>query len=201
MNRRRFLAATGATVVATACRSGEGTVDGPPGDLETVAGVAGLERLTVETYTTVRDLAVAGRLGALIPPAVTAFVRAAIGRHQEHLDTWNRFLVAAGRPEVDAADLRFKPRVEAAVSRLLDIPGLVTLALHIEDHTAQTYLEALPGLADAEIIRTAARILVVDQQHQAFLRYLLGLPPAGSGTVRDAADFAPANPRASLATW
>ena len=199
--RRRLLATTGATLVAAACTSGDDPDDGQVGDLGTVAHVAGLERLTVETYTTLRGLAVEGRLGALIPPAVTEFVTTATGRHQEHLDTWNRLLIAAGRKEVTAADPRFKPRVEAAVSRLVDIPGLVTLALRIEDHTAQTYLQALPDLTAADVIRATAQMLVVDRQHQAFLRYLLGLPAVGSGTVRDANDFAPADPQASLATW
>lgn len=201
MNRRQFLAATGATLALPACRGGDTNGDGAGGDLDTVATVAGLERLTVETYTTLRALAVEGRLGALIPPAVTEFVTTATGRHQEHLDTWNGILVAGGRRKVDAADAGFKPTVEAAMSRLADIPALITLAVRIEDHTAQTYLQALPGLTDAEVITTAARILVVDQQHQAFLRYLLGLGPVGNGTVRDAADVAPADPKASLVTW
>lgn len=202
LTRRRFLGATGATLAATACRGGQSPgPGGQPAELHTMDHLAGLERLTVETYTTVRELAVIGRLGALIPPAVVEFVTTATGRHQEHLDAWNRTLAAAGRREVSAADVRFKPRVEAAVARLVDIPGLLTLALRIEDHTARTYLEALPTLATPDAIRTAGQIIVVDEAHQAYLRYLLGLSPVGSGTVRDATDFAPADPQASLSTW
>lgn len=202
LTRRRFLGATGAALAATACRDGPGGgTTGRPGELDGIDHLAGLERLTVETYTALRELAVVGRLGALIPPAVVEFVTTATGRHQEHLDTWNRTLVAAGRQDVTAADARFKPRVEAAVSRLVDIPGLLTLALRIEDHTSRTYLEALPTLATPDTIRTAGQIVAVDQAHQAYLRYLLGLSPVGSGTVRDATDFAPADPQASLSTW
>ena len=201
--RRHFLAGAGVALAATACTGGGGDAgerrESP--DVATAARAAGLEQLTVDTYTTLRARAVEGRLGAVIPPAVTEFVTTAIGRHQEHLDAWSRVLVAPGREEATAADIALTPRVEAALSRLVDIPGLITLALRMEDHTAQTYLQALPTLTDAAVIRTAAQILVVDQQHQSLLRYLLGLYPVGNGTVRDTTDFAPADPRAALARW
>lgn len=204
VTRRGLLAGAGAAaaLAASACTRGEtGGAGGRSEELATIDHLAGLERLTVETYTTLRDLAVTGRLGALIPPAVVEFVSTATGRHQEHLDGWNQMLVAAGHDEVTAADLRFKPRVEAAVGRLVDIPGLLALALRIEDHTAQSYLQALPALTTPEAIRTAGQIVVVDEQHQAYLRYVLGLSPVGSGTERDARDLAPADPQASLSTW
>ena len=201
--RRHFLAGAGVALAATACTGGGG--DAGEGletpDLATAARAAGLEQLTVDTYTTLRARAVEGRLGAVIPPVVTEFVTTATGRHQEHLDAWSRVLVAAGREEGTAADVALKPRVEAALSRLVDIPGLITLALRMEDHTARTYLQAVPTLTDAGLIRTAAQILVVDQQHQTLLPYLLGLYPVGSGTVRDTTDFAPADPQAALAGW
>lgn len=200
-SRRRFLGATGVALLATSCRGGGGEVGGEAGEVEAVARLAGLERLWVETYATLRTLAVEGRLGALIPPAVAEFASTATGRHQQHLDAWNRVLLDAGGDEVETADLGLKPRVETAITRLVDIPGLLTLALRIEDHTARTYLEAIPSLAGAEVVRTAAQILVVDRQHQAFLRYLLGLDPVGSGTVPDGSDFAPADPKASLGRW
>ena len=203
MTRRHFLVGTGVAVVASACTGGGGDArEGPDTpDLAIAARAAGLERLTVDSYTTLRAWAVEGRLGAVIPPAVTEFVTTATGRHQEHLDAWNRVLVAAGREEGTAAGVAIKPRVEAALSRLVDIPGLITLALHMEDHTAQTYLQAVPTLTDAGVIRTAGQILVVHQQHQSLLRYLLGLYPVGNGTVRDTRDFASADPQVALAGW
>jgi hypothetical protein len=195
IGRRRFLAGTaGLAVVGAACSGDDDDGGGGTGDLEVAATAAGLERLAVETYTTLTRLAVDGRLGAVVPPAVTGFTSAATGHHQEHLDTWNRLLTAGRRPAVDAADARLKPQVEGAVTRLVDIPGLVTLALRLEDYAAQTYLRAIPTLTSPDSIRTAAQIAVVDEQHQVILRYLLGLYPVGSGLSRDTIEVAPASP-------
>jgi hypothetical protein len=116
------------------------------------------------------------------------------------MDAWNKLLTAAGGPAVTDPDQKLRPVVDAAVARVADIPAAATLALRLEDYASQTYLKAIPALTTAAAVELAARILVVDQQHQAVLRYLLGLYPVGSGVVRDPGDFAPADPRPSLIT-
>jgi hypothetical protein len=161
---------------------------------------ARLEKLLVETYTTARTLATQGRLGALVPPAVATLVNTAVGHHQAHMDAWNKVLTGAGRPAATDADQQLRPTVEAAVARLADIPAVATLGLRLEDYASQTYLRALPTLRSPEVVDLAARILVVDEQHQAVLRSLLGLYPVGSGVSRDSVDFAPADPGPSLIT-
>lgn len=138
--------------------------------------------------------AVQGRFGAAVAPAVVEFLRTAGRQHMEHLDAWNGLLAGGGRPAVSTPDADLKHRVDAAAGRLTDIPGAATLALRLEDYSARTYLDAIPRLQGQDFVRTAAQIVVVDQQHQAVLRYVLGLYPVGSGVVRDTTDFAPSGP-------
>lgn len=198
VSRRQFLAGAGAAAAAAGCsRGGEGGSE-PAGELDTVARLAGLEQLLADTYDTAVGISMDGRLGAVEPPAVTELVRRAGAHHRDHLAAWNRVLTAAGRHEVTHADPKLRARVDTAVGRVVDVPGLATFALRLEDYAARTYLQAVASLTDAEVVRTAAQIAVVDQQHQAVLRYVLGLPPVGSGAAGDTADVAPADPRFDL---
>jgi hypothetical protein len=218
VGRRRVLSigalAGGLATVAVACsndRKGTdngagGAAPGPTattaanGDLDVAALAAGLEKLVTDTYTAVGTMAMQGRLGALIPGAVAEFVDTARNQHQAHMDAWNKLLTGAGRQAVREPDAQLKPAVDAAAAKLVDVPGAATLALRLEDYACQTYLKVLPALTSPDVIKLAARILVVDHQHQAILRYVLGLVPVGSGLGRDTRDFAPSDPRASLVT-
>ncbi|MDQ3640574.1 MAG: ferritin-like domain-containing protein, partial [Actinomycetota bacterium] len=78
--------------------------------------------------------------------------------------------------------------------------GTATLALRLEDYASQTYQKAIPLLKSTDAIRLAAQINVVGAQRQAVLRYILGLYPVGSGTAKEARDFAPADPKLTLIT-
>lgn len=219
VSRRRFLAGTtvaaGLAVFAAACGNDDEDTDTGAGqtagttpttaggantDLDTAAVAAGLEKLAVDTYTAAGQLATTGKLGASVPPAVVEFVTTAGKQHQEHLDSWNKVLTGAGRPAVTAPNAQLKPAVDAAAGKLTDVPGAATLALRLEDYASQTYLKVIPTLKSPDAIKLASQIFVVDQQHQAILRYVLGLYPVGSGVVKDPKDFAPSDPQASLVT-
>ena len=201
ISRRRFLAGSaGLALAAAGCTDDRGGSGAPNPDLDLAATAASIEKVVVDAYTAMRTMAVQGRLGAAVPEVVVEFLTAATGHHQEHLNTWNRALTAGGRGAVDAPDPELRRTVDAAMVRLLDIPALVGLALRIEDHACQTYLQAIPTLRRPETIRTTGQILVVDQQHQAVLRYVLGLNPVGHGVSPDTMDFAPAEPSPDLLT-
>jgi hypothetical protein len=191
LTRRGFLAATVA-LAATACSRG-GDAGGGSSDLDLATTAARMERVATDTYTDARNTLVQGGLGAAIPQAVVELVTAAGGHHKAHLDAWNRLLTAGGRAVVDAPDPKLRPAVDEANRRVADIPALAGLALRLEDYISRTYLRAIPTLQEPDTIRLAAQILVVDQQHQAVLRYLLGLP-----VVPDA--FAPSDPSLDLLT-
>ena len=203
LSRRRLLtgaaAIAGIAVAVPGC-SGDDDADGDGAahDLGLAARAAGLEKLAVDTYTAVRAVTTQGRLGAAVPQALVELLTAGGSHHREHLAAWNRLLTAGRRRAVDAPDPNLRPIVDAAMAKLSDVLAAAALVLRVEDHLSQTYLEAIPRLTTEEATRTAAQILVVDHQHQAVLRYLLGLHPVGSGVGRDVRDFAPSEPRPDL---
>ena len=223
VSRRRFLVgstmAAGIAVLAVACGddnddtdSGAGgqtggttaTTAGANADLEVAAAAAGLEKLAFDTYTAALAAATANKLGA-VPPAVATFVTTAAKQHQEALDSWNKVLTGAGRPAVTAPTAALAPTVNAEFAKVTTIPGAATLALRLEDYASQTYQSVIPTLKSPDAIKLAAQITVVGSQHQAILRYVLGLYPVGSGPGKAAnglsnADFAPASPKPALIT-
>jgi hypothetical protein len=223
VSRRRFLAGTtaaaGVAVLAAACGkddkkdTGAGqtggttattavtatTAGGAGGDLDVAAAAAGLEKLATDTYKAAGDAAAANKLGA-VPPAVATFVTTAAKQHQEALDSWNTVLTGAGRQAVTAPTAALAPTVNGAFAKVTDIPGAATLALRLEDYASQTYQKVIPTLKSPDAIKLAAQINVVGQQHQAILRYVLGMYPVGSGVVKDTKDFAPADPQPTLLT-
>jgi hypothetical protein len=225
VSRRRFLTGTtvaaGLAVFAVACGNDDDNGDAGAGgqtggttattaananaDLEVAAAAAGLEKLAFDTYTAAGQLATTGKLGASVPPAVATFVTTAAKQHQEALDNWNKVLGAGGRQAVTVPTASLKPTVDAAAAKLTDVPGAATLALRLEDYASQTYQSVIPTLKNPDAIKLAAQITVVGSQHQAILRYVLGLYPVGSGPTKAAnglsnADFAPSNPQPSLIT-
>jgi len=224
VSRRRFLVgssvAAGLVVLTAACGnddedsdSGAGgqtggttatTAAGANADLETAAAAAGLEKLAADTYAAALAAATAGKLGA-VPPAVATFVTTAQKQHQEALDNWNKVLTGAGKPAVSVPTAALAPAVNAEFAKVSTIPAAATLALRLEDYASQTYQAVIPTLKSPDAIKLAAQINVVGSQHQAILRYVLGLYPVGAGPVKAAnglssVDFAPANPQPALIT-
>ncbi len=58
-----------------------------------------------------------------------------------------------------------------------DVTGAAQLALMLEQTAADTYLAALPKLADKMAITTAGAFQSVDQEHAAILLFVLGQYP------------------------
>ena len=138
--------------------------------------VAGLEHLAIDIYDALIATASAGDLGS-VPAVVGAIVATSRAQHIEHLAVWNQVVRGAGQPEVDIADAGIKPTLDAMLARVADVGGAARLALLVEEILADTYLKAIPTLADRESVRAAALILATDQQHRALLRYVLGELP------------------------
>lgn len=226
VSRRRFLTgstvAAGLAVFAVACGKDDKKTDTGAGqagtgettpttaaakanaDLDVAAAAAGLEKLATDTYAAALAAATANKLGA-VPPAVATFVTSAQKQHQEALDSWNKVLTGAGKPAVTVPAASLAPTVNAAFAKVTDIPGAATLALRLEDYASQTYQSVIPTLKSPDAIKLAAQINVVGVQHQAILRYVLGLYPVGSGPMKASTglanvDFAPSNPTPSLIT-
>lgn len=193
ISRRRFLGmgAAGTAMVATgslgvACGGGGGSDDGveagtatlPPltGDVAVADLAARLENLAIDAYDDLIVAASGGKMG-VVPALVGAVVTLARAQHVEHLAEWNKVIRAAGKPEVNTADIGLKPSIDSVLVQVEDVEGIARLALLVEEILADTYLKSIPVLIDKESVSIAARILVTDQQHQVLLRYALGENP------------------------
>lgn len=177
IGRRSFLASS-AAVLAGACSGGGGGPRDP--DLDLAAEAAGVEKLAWDHYVGTGLAATEGRLGALLPPAVTGLWAVAAGQHQHAHDRWNAVLAGAGRAGVTDSDSRTRAALDAAAVPVRDMPAATTLALRLEDYACRLYQRALPGLRAAGVVTLAAQVAVVGHQRQAVLRYLLGLDPVAS---------------------
>ncbi|MEO7370014.1 MAG: ferritin-like domain-containing protein, partial [Ilumatobacteraceae bacterium] len=145
-------------------------------DVKVAQLAAGLEVLAVGTYKAALDAAGAGSLGD-VPAAVAEFVTVAMAQHQAQLDKWNGVLTAAGGDAVTEPNATLKPTVDAAFGKVTDVTGAATLALMLEEIAAATYLSAQKVLTDKDAIMLAGSIQIIDAQHAAILRYVLGEYP------------------------
>ncbi|HEX3622900.1 MAG TPA: ferritin-like domain-containing protein [Acidimicrobiales bacterium] len=207
ISRRRFLTATATSVAAAtavgAC-TGHGAGGGAGTDLDAAAKAASIERVAFDAYVTIRDLITRGRLGAALPGAIVAFVIAAADQHHKAMEGWNAILTAGGRPADDAPHVELKTKVDLAMATLTDVITVARLSLQLEDYASRTYLAMIPTLKNPDSVRLAGQILVVDQAHQAVLRYVIGMYPVGSGVDERVqpsdVSFAPADPQADRVT-
>jgi hypothetical protein len=180
MNRRRFLLGS-AVVVAGAC-SGDGETPGDP-DLDLAVEAAGVEKLAWDHYVGTGLAVTEGRLGALLPPAVTELWATAAGHHQQAHDRWNAVLAGADRAAVTGPRVQVRDALTVAAARVADIPAAAALTLRLEDYACRIYQRAIPALRNPDVVTLAAQVNVVGHQRQAVLRYLLGLDPvAGART-------------------
>jgi hypothetical protein len=191
MARRTLLAggaATAAGLVAVACsdRATQSTVATAPfvparspsrTDVDNIILAAGLEKLLIDAYQSLRDRLDGGSLGH-VPPAIEEYVRLTMAHHVEHERFWQNLVRRAGRPPVTAANAQLAPAVRRQLDEVHDVDSAARLALGLEGIAADTYLRAISELADVDLTRSAARIGIVEQQHQAFLLFAIGNYPA-----------------------
>lgn len=185
-SRRRFLAATAVAATsavaaaATGCsgdtRTRLATGGATDTDLAAATHLAGLEVVAAHTYEIAAD-AVKSRLLGVVPFGVNEYIATGIAHHWAHLKAWNELLTKAGRATVTAPDDEFKPRIDARLTEVNDLPKALYLMEMLEDTLSQTYLKAIGRLRSERAIRTAAAIQVVDQQHLAIIRYIVGQYP------------------------
>lgn len=190
--RSFFLGAAGAVALgaAAACSSGPSgpapsrPAAAPPpapqetytGDLKVVAVATALENLAVTAYEGALKKVGTGELGA-VPPAVTAFIQAAMKQHSDHAQAWNSVLSAAGKPTLSDAPLSVTQDQVAMLAAAKSVPDVAKLALNLENLAAQTYTFATANVSDARGIMTAATIQPVEAMHAAILNFLIGEYP------------------------
>ena len=200
--RRRFLVGTGAALgglVLAACGSTDddgvetggrkrGSAAEPvrplTGDFAIAALAASIENLAVNTYQAGLDAAGAGRLGQ-VPPAVAAFARTAQQHHGDHAGAWNQVLTNGRRKTVTGVDGTLKATVDPALAQTRDVPGLVRLALELENVAAATYLKSISAIQNNGALKVAASIQPVEMQHAAILHFVLGEYPVPDSFAKE----------------
>ena len=150
-------------------------------DIATLA--AGLEILLTGAYRSLRDRIDGGAFGR-VPSAMDEYVRVTMTHHEEHGRLWQEVLRKAGKPAVTRANPQLAPAVERQLGVVADFEGAARLALGLEDVAADTYLRSLAEATNADTVRAAARIGIVEQQHQAFLLLAIGNYPAPDSLMR-----------------
>jgi len=191
-SRRGFLIGSGATVgvlalaacgksdkASTAATTGTTAASGSgqlSGDLQIAAMAASLENLGVSTYRAGIAAATAGKLGT-VPPAVVTFAQTAMMQHTDHAAAWNAVVASTGHAKITQDDPAVKPTVDQMFSQVTDVPGLLKLALAVENIAAATYLNGIGVIQNKDALKTAASIHPVEMQHAAILNFVLGQYP------------------------
>jgi hypothetical protein len=194
--RRSFLIGGGVAVgglALAACSSDKGT-SGSSGasaspstkggkDNAALATNASLENLAVFAYTTALSDAPKGKFGA-VPAAVATFATVAMKQHGEHAQAFNSALTNAGGKAFTGPDPALKDAVLKAYGSIKDLPGLLKLALMLEDTAAATYTKQMGTLTSADGLAAVATIAPVERQHAAILHFVLGEYPVPDTFVK-----------------
>jgi hypothetical protein len=188
LDRRRFLlGAAGAAGAGLLSGCGGGDEPRPldepvvtrpdrlEGDLAVAALLVSLENLLVSVYQEALDK----REKLEVPPAPLALFEAAQRQHREHADAWNGILTGAGKPGITGVNLTVKSMTsEPGLVRLRDAAGLLALGQELETITAATYFAAITAIDNNAVLKVAASIQPVENEHVAVMAFLLGRTPA-----------------------
>ncbi|PZS32224.1 MAG: hypothetical protein DLM59_08605 [Pseudonocardiales bacterium] len=191
--RRSFLVGGGVAVgglALGACSSKKSststsTTPAPKGgkDNAALATNASLENLAVFAYTTALTDAGKGKFGA-VPPAVANFATVAMKQHTEHATAFNSALTNAGGKAFTNPDPALRDAVLKMYGDIKDLPGLLKLALMLEDTAAATYTKQMGTLTSPDGLAAVATIAPVERQHVAILHFVLGEYPVPDTFVK-----------------
>ena len=78
-----------------------------------------------------------------VPDAVVTFAQTAQGQHTATWAAWTRARTGAGKQAVSGVDVTVKKGVDKAFAKVMDVPGLATLALDLENVVVVTYIAAI----------------------------------------------------------
>ena len=164
----------GGTATGTSSSSSSSTASSSSGpvvvnDTTLAKTAASLEALTVATY----DAAI--NSGKITTASVLDVVKLFKDHHQQHLDSLNGVITAAGKAAVTTPNAAVRAAViDPVVSDPeLDEAKLVELAFTTEDLAAQTYVFASTALTNAGWRSTFMTISGVEARHKAILGALI----------------------------
>jgi rubrerythrin len=193
-NRRRLaatamraggmLAATG-VVAAIADFIGSPAFASSGTDVQVLQTASSIEVLAVSTYKTALTLPYIG--GSEANPVIKAFATTTMAQHADHLAAFQAATTALGGEKQAKPDPAFVPVVAKAVTSITkasaaDGPLLVVgLALELENIAAETYVNNMSLLANANAKKVTASIMGVEAQHVAILYAVQALLKGGAG--------------------
>jgi hypothetical protein len=193
-NRRRLsatakragglLAATG-IVAAIAEFIGSPAFASSGTDVQVLQTASSIEVLAVATYKTALTLPYIG--GSAANGVIKAFATTTMKQHADHLAAFQAATTALGGTKQTKPDPAFVPVVDKAVTSITKASAsagallVVGLALELENIAAETYVNNMSLLTDANAKKVTASIMGVEAQHVAILYAVQALLKGGAG--------------------
>jgi rubrerythrin len=178
------LAATG-VIAAIADLIGSPAFASTGTDVQVLQTASSIEVLAIATYKTALTLSYIG--GSTANPVIKAFATTTMGQHADHLAAFQAATTALGGKKQAKPDPAFVPVVNKAVTSITKAPAasgallVVGLALELENIAAETYVNNMSLLTNANAKKVTASIMGVEAQHVAILNAVQALLKAGAG--------------------
>jgi rubrerythrin len=153
-------------------------------DVQVLQTASSIEVLAVSTYKTALTLPYIG--GSAANPVIKAFATTTMGQHADHLAAFQAATTALGGKKQTSPDPAFVPVVQKAVASITKASAadgalaVVALAIELENIAAETYVNNMSLLANANAKKVTASIMGVEAQHVAILNAVQALLKAGA---------------------
>jgi rubrerythrin len=152
-------------------------------DVQVLQTASSIEVLAVSTYKTALGLPYVG--GSAANPVIKAFATTTMKQHQDHLAAFQAATTALGGTKQTKPDPAFVPVVNKAVAAIGQASAstgpllVVGLAQELENIAAETYVNNMSTLSNANAKKVTASIMGVEAQHVAVLNAVQALLKAG----------------------
>jgi hypothetical protein len=191
-NRRRLTATAkraGGVLAATGVIAAFADFIGRPAfaasntDVQVLQTASSIEVLAISTYKTALGLPYVG--GSSANPVIKAFATTTMQQHTDHLAAFQAATTALGGTKQTKPDPAFVPVVNKAVAAIGKASAatgpllVVNLAQELENIAAQTYVNNMSLLSNANAKKVTASIMGVEAQHVAVLNAVAALLKAG----------------------
>ena len=154
-------------------------------DVQVLQTASSIEVLAVSTYKTALGLPYIG--GSSANPVVKAFATTTMAQHADHLAAFQAATATLGGTKQTKPDPAFVPVVNTAVASITKASPsagslmVVALALELENIAAETYVNNMSLLSDANAKKLTASVMGVEAQHVSILLAVQALLKGGAG--------------------
>jgi rubrerythrin len=154
-------------------------------DVQVLQTASSIEVLAISTYKTALTLPYIG--GSSANPVIKTFATTTMQQHSDHLAAFQAATTALGGKKQTSPDPHFVPVVDSAVKSITKATpangalAVVALALELENVAAETYVNNMSLLSNANAKKLTASIMGVEAQHVAILLAVQALLKGGAG--------------------